>query len=206
MISEQELKKEVRKSSQRMKPWVQYIRNDYMDDLYICFKKAMSVIKRVKPAKPTKSGKYRKHRKPDVIIMDLDETFMQNASFAPHILELWSEPQKSYFLKLSKLDIGPILPFMRILYDYLIFKKIEVIFLTGRRENLRELTNKNLRLFGIEKYQLYMCPVGDNSYSFKKRMYYALKHLKHVVLVLNDQDEIQSKRLIKFPQLYKVNE
>ena len=195
ILSEGDLKKEIKNLSESrdIECLVDYIKYRYIHDIYICFHMAMQIVKHLKSTHDT------------VAIIDLDKTFVQNASFAPHILEIWNVTMKRHFLKLSEQDIGPVLPFMYILYKYLDLKGVEVVFLTGRKQNLRKLTKRNLQMFGINKYKLYMCPLNENSYIFKKRVYYTLNRLKNVVFVLNDQDEIESSKIIKFPQLYKVD-
>lgn len=138
-----------------------------------------------------------------IIIIDLDETFLQNADFYPHTLELWCPTMQQVYAKTGKRDIGGILPYMSILYFYLIHKKIKVVFLTGRKETLRNITKLNLQMFGICDYDLFMTPLNTCSTLYKN--YIVEQFRTHdIVAILNDQDEITHDKLVKFPQLYTV--
>lgn len=139
-----------------------------------------------------------------IIIIDLDETFIQNADFYPHTLGLWTPTLQHVYRQTGKVDIGAVLPYMYILYAYLIHKQISVVFLTGRKEKLRTLTRKNLKMFGVTQYHLFMTPDNLNSYVYKNMIVQQLSVQHDIIAILNDQSEIIHDRLVKFPQLYTV--
>lgn len=197
--SESELKVLVLKNDPILYILNQYIEHSYWKDIYTCFRRCMFTVHRY-----IKFFKVNSNLQPAVII-DLDETFLQNASFAPNITRLW-KTNSSFYNKLAKKDIGAILPYMIIFYEYIRSKGIKPIFLTGRNKTIRTLTKHNLKIFGVydKDYLLYMNP-GINSKQFKNKIYNTLLSLYDIVCVLNDQDEINTVNLIKFPQLYNIN-
>lgn len=176
---------------------VSYVRNHYWYDIYTCFRQSMSYIQLY--LKSENVG----HSKTHAVVIDIDETFMQNASFAPFTTELWGR-RRSYYNRLAIHDIGAILPYMYILYEYLILKQIKPIFLTGRHQSLRQITITNLTMFGIKGYLLYMNPEHGNSRKFKNKIFNTLNQYYDIICVLNDQDEINTHNHIKFPQLYRI--
>jgi predicted secreted acid phosphatase len=169
-----------------------YVRNFYWRDIYKCFRMSMAVV-----------NIYMKHFPLNnlAVVIDLDETFLQNASFAPTITKLWRKPR--FYDLLAKQDMGAVLPYMIIFYEYILSKGIKPIFLTGRNQRLRELTIKNLELFGVRDYVLYMNSIKD-SRKFKNMIYNTIKLQYNIICVLNDQDEINTINHIKFPQLYRI--
>lgn len=88
-------------------------------------------------------------RDTSAVIFDIDETALSNYNHTKEIgfgykYELWSE-------WLKRADADAIKQTKRF-YDWLISKKIKVIFLTGRTENERKATVKNLHLRGYTNY------------------------------------------------------
>lgn len=75
------------------------------------------------------------------VVLDIDETVLSNYNHTKEIgfgfrIDIWNE-----WLKQGNAQV---VPQMKRFYDYLISKKIKVVFLTGRYEETRESTNINL--------------------------------------------------------------
>ena len=180
-----------------------YVVSKYFDDMYHCFYKAMQLLKKNILINNSSN-------KPMCCILDLDETFFQNDSFLYNTLYIWKYNPKLYN-KFSDLNFynkhfGPILPFMFILYKYLIYKNIHIIFLSGRKEKYRNLTINNLSYFDIMKdsYELILNNTNDQSNKYKQDKISNINQNYNIVLCMNDQNEFNHENLIKTPQLYKL--
>lgn len=83
------------------------------------------------------------------VVFDIDETALSNYEHTKKIgfgfvLNLWNEWQQK--------GIAPAIKETKRFYDYLISKKIHVIFLTGRDEAVREATKRNLITQGYTEF------------------------------------------------------
>ncbi len=171
-----------------------YIEKYYLSDIYDCFIHTMKQLKR--------NYNIPLSEKPMCIIMDLDETFLQNDDFYPFTLAIWKQHPtlyKFYLHHAKENQFGPILPFMYILYRYCIAKEIRVIFISGRMEHLREQTVNNLIFYDVMDFDLYL---SDNSECYKSNIIRELEKYYNILAVLNDQNDSPHSKLIRFPQLY----
>lgn len=170
-----------------------YIENYYLSDIYDCFVRTLKQLKH----------EYNPLSERMSIIIDLDETFLQNDDFYPFTLGVWkqdSELFKFYLHHVKKNQFGPILPFMYILYSYCISKGIRVIFVSGRLEYIRKQTVNNLNFYGVYHFDLYLAGPKWNKIKIIKK----LEKKYNILAVLNDQNDSPHAKLIKFPQLYVI--
>lgn len=179
-----------------------YIVSDYFNDIYVCFHKSMRLLK-----KNIKLNDI----KPMCCVLDLDESFFQNYSFLYNTQNIWKYNPRLYNKysdnKFHNKHFGPVLPYMFILYKYLMSKNIHIIFLSGRNEKFRELTINNLSYFDITKgsYELILNDNNKKTNLYKQEKLSKISKNYNIVLCINDQNEFSHKNLIKMPQLYKIN-
>lgn len=185
----------------------QYIKYNYFNDIYNVF---FNVMQHIKKQIDINKVNNLKTLKPLCCVLDLDETFFQNDSFLYNTLHIWEYNNDLYKFYKSPTFInksfGPILPFMYILYSYLIQKNIQIIFLSGRHEKFRQLTIDNLDFFNIDKkkYKLILNKTTMPSDLYKQ---YHIKQISNdykIILCLNDQNEFDHQNLIQTPQIYKI--
>ena len=183
----------------------QYIKNNYFNDIYSVFFNSIQHIQ-----KQLNIRKLQNFTKPLCCVLDLDETFFQNDSFLYNTLHIWKYNNDLYnYYKSTKFinkSFGPILPFMYILYSYLIQKNIQIIFLSGRHEKFRQLTIDNLNFFNIDKknYKLILNNTTIPSYLYKQYYIKKISNDYDIILCLNDQNEFSHKNLIQTPQIYNI--
>ena len=97
--------------------------------------------------------------------------------------------------------IGPIMPYMYILYRYIISKGIRVIFVSDRPRSESHRVKYNLSRFGITKYYLIM---GVDSKKQKQQIYLDLIAEYNVLAILDDQPHMNHvPEFVKFPSLYR---
>ena len=139
-----------------------YIINYYFNDIYKCFFNSMKKINKNINTNKNES-------KPMCCVIDLDESFFQNDSFLYNTLDIWKYNKKLYkYFKSIKYQFGPILPFMFILYKYLLHKNIHIIFLSGRDIKYKKLTIDNLNFFNVKKFELILNDTGLDSKIYKQ--------------------------------------
>ena len=178
-----------------------YITKYYLNDIYKIFFRSMQLIKKQINLKSTK---------PLCCVLDLDESFFQNDSFLYNTLHLWNYNSDLYnFYKSQKFidkSFGPILPFMHILYSYLINKNIHIIFLSGRREKYRHLTINNLSYFNIDykNYELILNDTNLSSHLYKQHHIEQISNKYRIILCINDQTEFCHPNLIQMPAIYNI--
>ena len=83
------------------------------------------------------------------VVFDIDETALSNYKHTKEIgfgfiIKIWNQ----WLLKAD----APAIPQTKRFYDWLLFKNIKIIFLTGRNEEVREPTLKNLIADGYTKF------------------------------------------------------
>lgn len=83
------------------------------------------------------------------VIFDVDETALSNYNYTKEIgfgynYNTWNEWQQK--------GIAPVISQSKRFYDYLVSRKIHVIFLTGREDFVRESTRRNLIEKGYEQF------------------------------------------------------
>ena len=116
-----------------------YIRNDYLNDIFRAYTSSLNLVRKYLED----TSVY--HRLRPAILIDLDETFLQSPTIAPYNLTIHPPDIQKLYAKLAKEEsIGPIMPFMGILYKYLIKKGIKVIFMTERSKSDRGNIKYNL--------------------------------------------------------------
>lgn len=94
----------------------------------------------------------------DIVVLDIDETVVCDLPWidATYESELTVHDQ-AMFNKTTNLN--PWLLESRRVVDLLHSRDLAYAFVTGRKESLRALTEKNLALLGMDRYtHLYMCP------------------------------------------------
>jgi len=176
-----------------------YIKNNYLYDICKVIFESIQLIKinKSKSNSPL----------PNCVVLDLDETFLCNDFYKFYLLELYNfNPKiKNYYKYNIPNNIGPLLPFVIILYKYLLYHNITIIFLSGRNNDLKDQTNKNLNLFHIKNYILYLKPNNLDSAIFKQNMIYQIEKEFNILLCLNDQKEFTHQNLLYMPQLYTIH-
>jgi predicted secreted acid phosphatase len=176
-----------------------YIKNEYLYDICKVIFNSIQLVKKNKKDSITS--------KPNCVVFDLDETFLCNDFYKFYILEVFQYNRLIYDYYKSRIpsNIGPILPFIIILYEYLIYHNIKIIFLSGRNEEWREQTIENLNIFNINNnYLLYLKPKNLNSHTFKQEIIDEIEKKYNILLCLNDQKEFIHKNLLYMPQLYII--
>lgn len=176
-------------------PIFKYINsNKYLNDIYKIFIKSIKHIK----------NNYNSNIKQCAII-DLDETFLFNDFYLFHTLDTYKHYNykiyKHYKNNFNKL-YSPIIPYMYILYSYIINKNIDVIFLTARDIKYKKTTIDNLKYFGITKYFIIFKTGDIKSNIYKQYNIRQIEKNNNIILILNDQNEFYHRHLIKMPQLY----
>lgn len=176
------------------------ISNDYVRDIQKCMYRAITMVQKELRQNITD--------KPNIAVIDLDETFLFNDYYLSHTLEAYrynNHIQKFYKEQLDK-KYGPVVPFMIIVYEYLVKKGIHVFFLTARNNKFKEDTVNNLALFNITNYSICFKKNDISSAEYKKR---ELRNIEdngwNIVLCLNDQKEFEHRALVNMPQLYTTN-
>jgi len=138
-------------------------------------------------------------------VLDLDETFLFNDYYLKHTLETYKYNQHIYNFYKHNLDskFGPVIPFMIILYEFLVKNNVEIFFLTARDIKFKEDTVSNLKLFNINKYQIIFKTGHISSSDYKIHEMKKINKLGEIILCVNDQKEFYNKNTIYMPQLYK---
>lgn len=175
-----------------------YITNDYLYDICKVIYNSIQLVKKNKKEYITSL--------PNCVVFDLDETFFCNDFYKFHTLEVFKYNKLIYDYYKFRIPkyIGPILPFIIILYEYLIYHNIKIIFLSGRNEEWKEQTIENLNMFNINNYILYLKPKILDSHKFKQNKIYEIEKKYNILLCLNDQKEFTHKNLLYMPQLYII--
>ncbi len=172
-----------------------YICTHYIEDIYYSFECAMKQII---------TNSVIKTDKPPGVIIDLDETFMQNDEFLLYTMDIWlyNPALYEYYLENAiNYQYGPILPFMYILYKYCIDKNIRVIFISGRLNHHKQQTINNLNFYGVTDFEIYLSSTSDSK-SNKIKAIKKLEKQYNILAVLNDQPDSPHHTMVKFPQLY----
>jgi 5'-nucleotidase (lipoprotein e(P4) family) len=128
-------------------------------------------------------------RKQQAVVMDLDETLMDNRAYfivhkqyQPQLWDQWVEEGEASAI-----------PESVAFYQWLKKQGYAVYFISGRREKLREITVKNLSRMGIKDYQgLYLKPNDFHGTSASDFKINARKDIeakgKRIVLSIGDQE------------------
>lgn len=174
------------------------ISNDYARDIQKCMYRAITMVQK-------ELRQNTNVNKPNIAVLDLDETFIFNDYYLLHTLEAYrynNHIHRFYKDKLNK-RYGPILPFMIIVYEYLVKNGVHVFFLTARDIKFKEDTVNNLALFNIKEYSICFKKNNTSSPEYKKK---EMKKIEdkgwNIVLCMNDQKEFQHRTLVSMPQLY----
>ncbi len=146
------------------------------------------------------------------VIFDVDETALSNYEYTKRLgfgytWQSWDEWVKSAKAK--------VIPGVKKLYDYLISRKVKVIFLTGRTAEQCEVTKTNLINEGYTKFDTLICRKKDEA-RLKTKVYKskAIKNLTgmnyEIIACIGDQPEDvnhnECKLKILIPNyLYKLN-
>jgi predicted secreted acid phosphatase len=203
LLTETELTTSIHNNADYIKNILHYINYYYYADLLISFKKSINMIKN---NLCISNSTNRRFDKPNCVVIDLDETFLQNPDFFILTKHVWSNLNlRSHYEKKSDQNTAPLLPFMYILYSYLQYHHINIIFLTGRRQIFHDITVTNLARYSIHDYTLIMRPDEFITPSqFKQNTINQIEQTHNILAILNDQPEIIHANLIQYPQLYIV--
>ncbi len=171
------------------------VSNNYIKDIQNCFYNALKLARRQIQLK--KKNKL-------IAVIDLDETFLFNDYYLNHTLEVYRYNYYIYEFYKKKLDkkYGPVIPFMIILYEYLIKNNVEVFFLTARDTKFKEDTVENLKLFNINKYKITFKKGNISSIDYKMKEIEKIRQTGDIILCMNDQVEFYDKNMITMPRLY----
>lgn len=128
-------------------------------------------------------------RKQQAVVMDLDETLMDNRAYfivhkqyQPQLWDQWVEEGEASAI-----------PESLVFYQWLRKQGYSVYFISGRRERLREITVKNLARMGVKDYQgLYLKPNDFHGASASDFKINARKEIetkgKKIILSIGDQE------------------
>ena len=169
--------------------------NTYIDSIHLSFKAAFSRISKIMNQYKYQTKKYQM-----AVWINIEETFLQSYSLAPYNLYMWPKKMRHLYEKLSKNKIGAIMPYMFILYKFLIFNKIKVIFISDRPKSETNIIRRNLSYFGVYRYYLL---TNINTKQKKHNFYHEISREYNVISVLDDQPDLRNMPgFIQFPQIY----
>lgn len=119
-----------------------YESGQYISDVKKIVRKATNEINNLKLAKK------------DVVIFDIDDTSISNYQHSKKIgFGFYRKEWNNWVLKAKAPAILPVLKF----YKYLLSKKINIVFLTGRNQKFYNVTLRNLRQQGYTKFDTVIC-------------------------------------------------
>ena len=168
----------------------------YIDLLELCVETIMKI------------KKHYDEYKQNVIVIDLDETFLQNDHYYKYTYKIWDYNIELYekYEKMGSEGKSVLMPFMYILYRYCVKKNIKIVLLSGRdKDTYYERTKEELSIFDIYEYDLYLCNIKDTR-KYKNEVVEYLNDMFNIVGILNDQQEITGyyDRQIYYPKLYII--
>lgn len=196
MITDREFRKYNEAGAIYNKIYFYIISNNYATDIQLCTYKAIRMIRQRLDNKPARNN---------IAIIDLDETFLFNDYYLLHTLEAYGYNKHIQSFYRNKLDkrYGPVIPFMIIVYEYLVSKGVDVFFLTARDIKFKEDTENNLEMFNIRNYQISFKEGEISSKEYKQKEIKKIEDRGYnIVLCLNDQKEFIHDSLVAMPQLY----
>lgn len=95
----------------------------------------------------------------DLIVFDIDEVCLSNLMYINNFSYTHLYNNYDTFIYNFKNGLTPIIKECIPVFDFLHSKNIKYAFITGRRDYIRLLTEKNLKLVQLDKYiKLYTCP------------------------------------------------
>jgi hypothetical protein len=175
--------------------FIRRMMHTYMEEIHQAFIKSLRRVIKTKNMYQFQINPY-----PFVIWINLDDTFLQSYTLAPYNLYIWPKKLRSFYHALSLHKIGPVMPYMFVLYKFLLHHKIKVIFVSDQRESEKNIVKRNLSFFGVHKYYLVM---GANTKRKKENLYHNISRECIITGVLDDQPELKNMpEFIQFPQIY----
>lgn len=196
MIADKEFRRYNKEGLIYNKIYFYIISNDYAMDIQLCTYKAIRMIRQRLDNKLTHNN---------IAVIDLDETFLFNDYYLLHTLETYTYNKHIQTFYRNKLDkrYGPVIPFMIIVYEYLVSRGVNVFFLTARDIKFKEDTENNLEMFNIRDYRIAFKEGDISSKEYKQREIKKIEDQGYnIVLCLNDQKEFIHDSLVSMPQLY----
>lgn len=196
MITDKEFRRYNEEGVVYNKIYFYIISNDYARDIQLCTYKAIKMINQRLDSNMTRNN---------IAVIDLDETFLFNDYYLLHTLEAYRYNKHIQSFYKNKLDkrYGPIIPFMIIVYEYLVSRGIDVFFLTARDIKFKEDTESNLEMFNIKDYQIVFKEGDLSSKEYKQKEIKKIEERGYnIVLCLNDQKEFIHDSLVTMPRLY----
>ena len=86
---------------------------------------------------------------PPAIILDLDETVLDNTTYEVRIIRRLGQYSQESFAEWCREVNAPAIPGVRQFLDYAVGRNVAVFYYSARRESLRDCTTRNLREIGL---------------------------------------------------------
>lgn len=133
--------------------------------------------------------RHHKWQENDIVILDIDEVCLYNLMYINYFCsDIFDKYDTNVFNYVSGLN-PPIEECKQIL-DFLNENNINYAFITGRKDNIKILTEKNLQITGYNKYsKLYMMPYDSdlNVAKFKSNCREEIAKVFNIVCCIGDQ-------------------
>jgi acid phosphatase len=86
---------------------------------------------------------------PPAIILDLDETVLDNTTYEVRIIRRQERYSGDSFAEWCREMIAPAIPGVRVFLDHAVARGVTVFYYSARRQSLRDCTTRNLRELGL---------------------------------------------------------
>jgi hypothetical protein len=186
-------------------PARRYIAHQYADDIQHRVFETIMAVRDYKYEKIARDARGIPTRRRPCVIIAIDDVFLHTPRFAPYIYRMYRTypTQHSFYTELAPHDFGAPLPYMLILYEYLIRNGIRVIFITNQKRSHIRRIKLNLALFDVHEYGLLARKKDIDPKHFKTNCISRISCKNRIIAVLNDQPDVEHPALIKFPALYR---
>jgi len=88
-------------------------------------------------------------RLPPAVILDIDETVLDNAPYEARIISTLGRYSPATFAEWCHSENAPLVPGVKAFLDYAVEKDVAVFYYSSRREKLRNCTSRNIRELGL---------------------------------------------------------
>ena len=88
-------------------------------------------------------------RLPPAVMLDIDETVLDNAPYEAHIIKKLGRYSPDSFAEWCREEDAPVVPGAKAFLDYAVAQDVAVFYYSARREKLRECTTRNMRALGL---------------------------------------------------------
>ena len=86
---------------------------------------------------------------PPAIMLDLDQTVLDTSSYNARIILEYGSHARQHFADWCRESVAPAIPGVKDFVDHAVVRGVAVIYISARREALRDCTSRNLRALGL---------------------------------------------------------